>query len=185
MTKIQTVLTLAKVNNIVAIWKMKITTGDLAYEIGELTLGDRNDLEVVSHYLKGDGKAKAADAVRALEEIQYRLDRKAEATRAKFMESIVGVPRIDDSPMTVASFVPETKPADPKAELVEAARVAAKNRGEICRVGDGTKDKALETYVAKRVPSADQITAGKTVKLSTWQRLHASPLARAKFAKAS
>jgi hypothetical protein len=185
MTKLQTVLALALVNNIVAIWKSKITVDDLASEIGELTLGDRQDLEVVKNYLKGNGKAKAIDAHKALERIEFRIGQKRAASHAKFLETVVGVPHVKDETVLVMSSRPETKHADPKAELVAAARVAAAKRGEICRVGAGTNDKALATYVEKRVPSAAELTAGKTVKLADWQKLHTSSLARAKFAKAS
>jgi hypothetical protein len=185
MTKLLTVLAFAKTNNIVAIWKSKITVDDLASEIGELTLGDRQDLEVVKNYLKGNGKALAIDAHKALERIEFRMGQKHAISRAKFLESIIGVERSDDRPVSVASFAPEAKRVDAKAELVEAARVAANTRGEVCRVGAGTNNKALSTYVEKRVPSADTLLRGKTVKLATWQRMQTSPLARAKFAKAS
>jgi len=184
MTKLQTVLSLAKTNNIVAIWKMKITLADLEGEIGETNQLDRDDLKIVESYLRGRG-AKPVAVTHALERLNAKAERNSAKRREQLLEQFVGVPHVEDETVLVASSAIETKPADPKAELVEAARLAAAHRGEICRVGNGTNEKALTTYVEKRVPSATELTTGKAVKLSTWQRLHASPLARAKFAKAS
>lgn len=75
MTLLQTILALAERNNLPAIWKrIGRSTGGLEFEIGELEVGDSQDLAIVGHYICGDGKARAHDAVKALGRLIHRMD---------------------------------------------------------------------------------------------------------------
>lgn len=96
MTKLETVLSLAKHNDITEIWKSGITEHDLALEIGELEGHDRRDLETFSNYRRGNGKAKCFDAHKALARLAAKVENRDMQVRGRTLESICGEEREEE-----------------------------------------------------------------------------------------